>query len=298
VQKRNCSLCVAIVLLTLSTFLFAAPEAHAARGKLKVVASIAPLADFARQVGKDRVHVLLLLPPGASPHTYEPVPRTVQEISKAKIFIEIGAGLEFWADRLIAATAKGIIMVTCSEGIQLIRGKDHDHALSNVNPHIWLDPVICMKIVDTIAAAFAAADPANAAFYLNNAAAYDSRLAALDREIAETVKTFRTREYITFHPAWDYFARRYGLRVTGVIEEAPGKEPSPRYVQHILDEIKKMKTKVIFAEPQFSPRIAEAIAQEADAQVLMLDPIGGEKSRETYIALMKYNLAMMAKAMK
>jgi zinc transport system substrate-binding protein len=298
VQKRNCSLCVAIVLLTLSTFLFAAPEAHAARGKLKVVASIAPLADFARQVGKDRVHVLLLLPPGASPHTYEPVPRTVQEISKAKIFIEIGAGLEFWADRLIAATAKEIIMVTCSEGIQLIRGKDHDHALSNVNPHIWLDPVICMKIVDTIAAAFAAADPANAAFYLNNAAAYDSRLAALDREIAETVKTFRTREYITFHPAWDYFARRYGLRVTGVIEEAPGKEPSPRYVQHILDEIKKMKTKVIFAEPQFSPRIAEAIAQEADAQVLMLDPIGGEKSRETYIALMKYNLAMMAKAMK
>jgi zinc transport system substrate-binding protein len=297
-EKRSGFLRVVIVLLTLSTFLLPAPDAHAEQGKLKVVASIAPLADFTRQVGKDRVNVLLLLPPGASPHTYEPVPRTVQEISKARIFIEIGAGLEFWADRLIAATAKGITTVTCSEGIQLIKGEDHDHALSNINPHIWLDPVICMKIVDKIAAAFAAADPANAAFYRSNAAAYNSRLAALDREIAQTVKTFRTREYVTFHPAWDYFARRYGLTVAGVIEEAPGKEPTPRYVQHILDEVRKMKTKVIFAEPQFSPRIAEAIAQEAGAQVLMLDPIGGGKGRETYIALMKYNLAMMAKAMK
>jgi zinc transport system substrate-binding protein len=297
-EKRSGFLRVAIVLLTLSPFLLPAPDAHAAQGKLKVVASIAPLADFARQVGKDRVDVLLLLPPGASPHTYEPVPRTVQEISKAKIFVEIGAGLEFWADRLIAAAAKGITTVTCSDGIQLIRGEDHDHALSNVNPHIWLDPVICMKIVDRIAAAFAAADPANAAFYRNNAVAYVSRLGALDREIAQTVKTFRTREYVTFHPAWDYFARRYGLRVAGVIEEAPGKEPTPRYVQHILDEVRKMKTKVIFAEPQFSPRIAEAIAREAGARVLMLDPIGGGKGRETYIALMKYNLAMMEKAMK
>jgi zinc transport system substrate-binding protein len=296
--NRSGFLRVAIVLLTLSTFLFPAHDAYAAQGKLKVVASIAPLADFARQVGKDRVNVLLLLPPGASPHTYEPVPRTVQQISKARIFIEVGAGLEFWADRLIAATAKGITTVTCSDGIQLIRGEDHDHALSNVNPHIWLDPVICMKIVDRIAAAFAAADPANATFYRKNAAAYASRLAALDREIAQTVKTFRTREYVTFHPAWDYFARRYGLRVAGVIEEAPGKEPTPRHVQRLLDEVRQMKTKVIFAEPQFSPRIAEAIAQEAGARVLMLDPIGGEGGRETYIDLMKYNLAMMEKAMK
>jgi zinc transport system substrate-binding protein len=272
--------------------------AHGARGKLRVVASISPLADFARQVGKDKVDVLLLLPPGASPHTYEPVPKTVQEISKARIFIKIGAGLEFWADRLVAATAKGITTVTCSDGIQLLKGDEHDHALSNVNPHIWLDPVICMKIVDRIATVFSAADPANASFYRKNAAAYISRLAGLDREIAQTVSTFRTRDYVTFHPAWDYFARRYGLRVAGVIEEAPGKEPTPKHVQRILDAVRKMRTKVIFAEPQFSPKIADAIAQEAGAQVLMLDPIGGGKGRETYISLMKYNLAMMEKAMK
>jgi zinc transport system substrate-binding protein len=297
-KKRDFFSRVVIVLLASSTLLLSATNTHAAEGRLKVVASIAPLADFARQVGKDKVDVLLLLRPGASPHTYEPAPRMVREISRARIFIEVGAGLEFWADRLIAATAKGITTVVCSSGIQLIGGEDHDHALSNVNPHIWLDPVICMKIVDKIAAAFAAADVANATFYRENASAYVSRLVVLDREIARTVKTFRTKEYVTFHPAWNYFARRYGLRVAGVIEEAPGKEPTPRYVQHILEVLRQIKTKVIFSEPQFSPRIAEAIAQEADARVLMLDPIGGERGRETYIELMKYNLAIMEKAMK
>jgi zinc transport system substrate-binding protein len=297
-REKSRFLRIIVLFLALPAFLVSAFPSYAAEDRLKVVASIAPLADFARQVGKDKVDVLCLLPPGASPHTYEPVPRTVQEISKAKIFIEIGAGLEFWADRLIAATAKGITTVTCSDGIQLLKGGDRDHALSNVNPHIWLDPVICMKIVKKIADAFAAADPSNASFYRKNAAGYTVRLEALDRQIAQTVKTFRTREYVTFHPAWDYFARRYGLTVAGVIEEAPGKEPTPKHVQRILDDVRKMRAKVIFAEPQFSPRIAEAIAQEAGARVLMLDPIGGGKGRETYIALMKYNLGMMDKAMR
>lgn len=288
----------AALFLAIAIFITPPASAYGSGGRLRVVASIAPLADFAREVGKDRVDVLLLLPPGASPHTYEPVPRTVREISKARIFIKIGAGLEFWAERLIAATAKGITTVTCSDGIKLLKGEDHDHALSGVNPHIWLDPVICMNIVRKIAVAFEEADPANAAFYRKNAAAYISRLADLDHEIAREVKTFRTRSYVTFHPAWDYFAKRYGLTVAGVIEEAPGKVPTPRHVGRILDKVRKMKTKVIFAEPQFSPRIAEAIAQEAGAQVLMLDPVGGGKGREKYIDLMKYNLATMEKAMR
>ncbi len=289
---------ITVFLLTVLMFLFLPPASNAAGGKLKVVASIAPLADFARQVGKDKVDVLLLLPPGASPHTYEPVPGTVREISKARIFIKIGAGLEFWADRLIAAVAPGIATVTCSDGIQLLKGEEHDHAVSNVNPHIWLDPVICMKIVDRIAAAFAKADPANASFYRKNASAYISRLSALDREIAQTVKTFRTRDFVTFHPAWSYFAKRYGLTVAGVIEEAPGKEATPKHIQKILDEVGRMKTRVIFAEPQLSPKIADVLAREAGARVLMLDPLGGGKGRKTYVDLMKYNLSEMEKAMR
>ena len=272
----------------------------ASADKIKVVATITPLADFARQVGGTRVDVTLLLPAGASPHTYEPTPKAVQEISKAKIFIRIGAGLEFWADKLVSAAARDAIVVTCSEGIALIKGEEHDHghALSDVDPHIWLDPVICMKIIKKIEDAFSRADPSNSSYYKKNASEYIAKLMSLDREISGKVRTFRTKEYITFHSAWNYFSRRYGLRVAGVIEEGPGKEPTARHVGEILRLIRGLKTRVVFAEPQSSTRIAEVIAKEAGAQVLILDDLGGQKGRETYLDLMKYNLAVMEKAFK
>jgi len=267
---------------------------------MKVVASISPLADFARQVGGDKVEVTLLLPAGASPHTYEPTPKTVQEISKARIFIKIGAGLEFWADKLVAAAARGVTTVTCSEGIDLIKGEEHghDHTFSGVDPHIWLDPTLCVKIIKKIEEAFSKADPANFSYYKKNALEYTAKLEALDREISQEVRTFRTKEYITFHSAWNYFSKRYGLRVAGVIEEGPGKEPTARHIGEILRLIRGLKTRVVFAEPQSSTRIAEAVAKEAGAQVLILDDLGGQKGRETYLDLMRYNLSVMEKAMK
>jgi zinc transport system substrate-binding protein len=290
-----------VVALFAALSLFLIPETSSAAENLKVVASIAPLADFARQVGGTRVEVTLLLPPGASPHTYEPPPRMSQEIAKSRVFIKIGAGLEFWADKMVSAAAPGILTVTCSEGVDLIRTDDHDHGhkgMRGVDPHIWLDPTISIMIIGKIENALSKTDPPNSAYYKKNASAYIAQLSALDREIAERVRTFTTKEYVTFHPAWNYFSRRYGLRVVGVIEESPGKEPTPKHLGRLLQTIRRLKTRVIFAEPQFSTRTAEAIAREAGAQVLILDPEGGQKGRETYLDLMRYNLSVMERAMK
>ena len=294
------------LLLRLCTFLFCLivslffNAVDASADKVKVIATITPLADFARQVGEARVDVTLLLPAGASPHTFEPTPKTVQELSKAKIFIRIGAGLEFWADKLVSAATRDVTIVTCSDGIPLIKGEGHyrGHAVFNVDPHIWLDPIICIKIIKKIENAFSRADPSNSSYYKKNASEYIAKLTSLHREISEKVRTFRTKEYITFHSAWNYFSKRYGLRVAGVIEEGPGKEPSARHIGEILRLLKGPKTKVVFAEPQSSTRIAEVIAKEAGAQVLILDDLGGQKGRETYLDLMRYNLAVMEKAFK
>jgi zinc transport system substrate-binding protein len=300
--RLRISLCIIISFIVLGRTAFASGE------KMKVVASIPPLADFARQVGGDKVDVTLLLPPGASPHTFEPTPRAVQEISRAKIFVKVGAGLEFWADKLIAAVAPGITTVNCSEGVDLLRGyghndgnsSDHKHAgeMRGADPHFWLDPVICIGIVRKIEEAFSKTDPADAPYYRKNAAGYISKLKDLNNEIASAIGSFRTREYITFHPAWNYFSRRYGLQVAGVIEESPGRDPSPKQIGRILGLLRSMKTRIIFAEPQFSPKIAEAIAKQAGGRVLFLDPEGGQKGRETYIELMHYNLSVMEEAMK
>lgn len=291
------------ICIALSFLLAIIPQVvQASGGKLKVAASIAPLADFARHVGGDKVSIILLLPPGASPHTYEPTPRTIQEIATAKIFIKVGSGFESWADRLVAAANPDIITVDCSKGIDLLTldgNYGHTHANAhNIDPHIWLDPDICITIVEKIRDAFSVTDPSNAFLYEENAGSYVRELRALDKEIGEAVAKFRTKKFIAFHPAWNYFARRYGLEVIGVIEEGPGKEPTPKHLGNLLDKLKQQDTRVVFAEPQFSPRTAEAIAREAGGKVITLDPVGGQEGRRTYIETMKYNLSKMKEAME
>lgn len=300
-QKISKTLCLQAVI---SLFLMIVMPLHAAEAsvkKIRVIASIAPLADFAKEVGKEQVEVVLLLPPGASPHTYEPTPKTIREISRAQLFIKIGAGLEFWADKIIKATNSSIQVIEASEGIPLIKTDAHAHLHDTVqaaDPHIWLDPLLCVTIIDKIEKALSQADPDNSSKYRANAFGYSKKLIALDREIEEKVKLFSTREYITFHPAWNYFSKRYNLRVAGVVEEGPGREPTPKHLNRILKELRRLKAKVIFAEPQFSPKTAEAIAREAGAKVLFLDPLGGQKGREGYIEMMRYNITVMEQAMK
>lgn len=271
---------------------------HSYAGKVKVIASIAPLADFAKQVGGERVDVKLLLPPGASPHVYEPTPRSIKDVSDAKVFIKIGAGLEFWAEKIIKALGnKKLIIVDSSSGVSLIR-ESHSHGSFGADPHIWLDPEIASSIVTKIEKAFIKADPMGSESYKQNAFKYKEKLSQLDKEISEKVKTFRIKEYVTFHPAWNYFSRRYGLRVAGIIEESPGKEPSPKHIAKIIKEINRIGSRVVFVEPQFNPKIAEAVAKESGARVLYLDPIGGQKGRETYIDMMRYNISVMESVMK
>jgi zinc transport system substrate-binding protein len=283
---------IALLFLSLST------GSHAYAEKIKVIASIAPLADFAKQIGGEQVEVTLLLPPGASPHIYEPTPKTLRDVSRAKIFIKVGSGLEFWAEKIIKASGnKNLVVVIASSGIPLIQ-RTHSHHPSGVDPHIWLDPTIARTIVTKIEKALIEVDPPHSELYRANASVYKTKLSQLDREIAEKVKAFKTTEYVTFHPAWNYFSKRYGLSVAGVIVESPGKEPGPKHIAQIVKEINRIGSRVIFVEPQFNPKIAEAVARECNAEIVFLDPIGGQHGRETYVDLMRYNISAMERVMK
>lgn len=288
-------------------FILVANSSYAER--MKVVVSIYPLGDITKQVGGEKIDVKVMLPPGASPHTFEPTPFEMMELHNARVFVKIGAGLEFWAEKMLNASgSKGLIVVDASSGLPLIR-VIHSHGLAetpkkskleSADPHVWLDPVFVTMIVDKIADALSRADPYGKAYYTERAEKYKRDLETLHNEISERVKSFKVKEYVTFHPAWDYFSTRYGLRVAGVIEESPGREPGPKHIAKIVNRIKKLKSKVVFAEPQFNPKISEVIAKEAGAKVLFLDPIGGPniKGRDTYMGLMRYNLSVMEEAMK
>ncbi len=286
---------------------------NAVKKTLGVVTSIAPIADFVRQVGGERVKVTLILPPGASPHTFEPTPRLLTALAKARIFIKIGGGLEFWADRIVAGVGKANLKtVTLIKGLKLLpyNSTETPHSSSHVthteavgaigagDPHIWLDPLIAVKMIHHIADALSSVDPVGAPEYRKRANAYTKELRRLDEEIRARISKFSVRDFITFHNSWNYFAHRYGLRLAGVIEEAPGREPGPRKLAAIIRRIKDLKAKILFAEPQFSQRIAQTIAAEAGAKILLLDPLGGLPGRESYLDMMRYNVSTMEKGMR
>jgi zinc transport system substrate-binding protein len=266
-----------------------------ASGRLLIAASIAPLSDFARQVGDDQVQVITLLPPGASPHTYELTPSQVEQVAKARLLLLNGVGLEYWADKVIqSADNPTLIVVDTSQGIEILEG-DADEP--GGNPHIWLDPANAIVQVGHIRDALIQADATHADDYRANAGRTIAELQALDQEIAKEVTTWSNRQFIAFHPAWVYFARRYGLIQAAVIEESPGREPSPADVARIVETAKRIGAKAIFAEPQFSPKAAQTIAGESGAEVLFLDPLGSSLDDPSYFGLMRYNVAQMARAL-
>jgi zinc transport system substrate-binding protein len=265
-------------------------EGAGSADRILVAASIAPLADFAREVGGDRVEVTTLVPPGASPHTYELKPSQVMQVAEARLLVLNGAGLEYWAEKLVQGAGNpGLQVVDTSQGIPLINAGAH-----GANPHIWLDVRQAMRQVERIRDALGRLDAGHAATYRGNAARYLAQLEGLDREIAAEVARWKRRQFIAFHPAWVYFARRYGLEQAAVIERSPGREPSPKDLAAIVETARRIGARAIFAEPQFSPKAAEAIARESGARVLFLDPLGSSLQDPRYPALMRSNMAQMA----
>ena len=259
-----------------------------------VATSIAPLADFVRQVGGNRVEVITLVPPGASPHTYELKPSQVQKVARAGLLVLNGAGLEYWADKLVkAADNPALRVVDTSEGMVFL-----DEGAHGANPHLWLDVRQAMAQVERIRDALVQAAPGHAAVYRANTSRYLAQMEKLDREITQEVRGWTQHQFIAFHPAWAYFARRYGLEQAGVLERAPGRIPSPAELARIVETAKRIGVRAIFAEPQFSSKAAEAVASESGARVLFLDPLGSSLKDPSYLSLMRYNLAQMAQAMK
>jgi zinc transport system substrate-binding protein len=284
--------------------------------KIPVITSIYPIADMVQQVGNDYVEATFVLPAGASPHTFEPKPSLVKKISAARIFFMIGAGLEFWAEKFIDLAGPGLTTVVLSDGVSLIHIAGHHHGneaehhptrlgvsnhdLSVANPHIWLDPVIAKSMVNKITAVLCDVDHPHIKYYKQRSRNFLEKIDQLDRLIKDRVANFKIKKYVSFHASWDYFARRYGLESVGVIEAAPGRNPTPIQIKNIVAMIKKYHIRAVFAEPQLNPRAAEVIAREAEVNVLLLDPLGGPnlKGRSTYIDLMKFNLNVMQEAMK
>ncbi|NOZ05749.1 MAG: zinc ABC transporter substrate-binding protein [Chloroflexi bacterium] len=264
--------------------------------QLPVVVSIAPLADFVQQVGGARVEVTTLVPAGTSPHTYVLSPSKVVAVSDARLLVLNGIGLEYWADKVIAAANNpDLVVVNTSQGIPVLAG-DADEP--GGNPHVWLNPQYAIRQVERIRDGLIQADPAGRATYESRAATYIATLQALDAEIAQQVASWPSKEFVAFHPSFAYFAKRYGLVQAAVIETTPGREPSSAELAEIIATVRRVQARAIFAEPQLSAKVAKTVAEESHTQLLYLDPLGSTIASGRYVDLLRYNVAQLAKALQ
>jgi ABC-type Zn uptake system ZnuABC Zn-binding protein ZnuA len=268
------------------------------RPRLFAVASIAPLADFVREVGGERVEVEMLVTPGMSPHTFEPRPRQLKVLSHAQLLVLNGVGLELWADDLVAAAQnQRLRVVKTADGLDIIHaGRNRGHGNAG-NPHVWLDPICAIYQVEQIRDALIEIDPTGADTYRRNAEAYIGELRRLDAEIRRVVDTLPRKKFVAQHAVWSYFAQRYGLVEAGVIESTPGDEPSPRELSELVEVMRSEGVTAVFVEPQLSQKAARAIAAETGAVVEVLDPLGSPPEYG-YLETMRANLRKVAQALR
>jgi len=267
--------------------------------KVHVVATIFPLTDMVRQIGLEHVEVATLLPAGANPHTFEPTPAQIREVAAARIIVCIGAGLDAWATKLLAARSEPVTVVTVTDGLQLL-GVEQGHDAHGGDPHVWVDPVLMRDhAVPAIAAALSQVDPEHRAAFASAAATFQSALTQLDTDIRTALAPLQNRDYVAFHSAWRYFGERYALHEVAVVEAFPGKEPSAREIVAIVDSARAAHVRALVIEPQVNPRIAQQIAGEFGGRTILVDAIGGPDvaGRNHYIELMRYNARAFVEAL-
>ena len=232
-----------------------APAAGTPGEPVPVAVSVPPAAWLVEGVGGERVAVTALLPPGRSPHTWEPSPRELAALGRARLVVVVGHPALPFEERLLAAARRGgaARVVAMTDGVALLAGDEggsghggaeDDHA--GTDPHVWLDPEVMAATAERTAAALAEIDPENAAEYRRRLDALVAEIDALDREIRATLAGVTERRFLAYHPAWGYFANRYGLVQEAV--ESEGKEPGPRRMVERLEAARGRGARVIFVQ--------------------------------------------------
>ena len=275
---------------------------------LRIVTSFLPIQSHTLAIAGQNAEVVQLLGKDAGPHDFQLSPSDVKKLAEADLFIINGAGIEDWLDDLVKKSSnKDLVIVDSSKGVDLVESPEevaiagghghHHHHGDGGNPHIWLDPVIAQKQAANIVAALQKADPANAAAYAENGAAYAAELEALDAEYRATLAPLPNKNLVSFHDAFPYLSARYGLNYVGAIAEFPEKDPTPRQLASLVDKIRELQVGVLFAETGYAPGLLEKIAKETGAKVSSLDTLEvGQGGAKAYLERMRKNLSSLQRA--
>jgi len=265
---------VAVMLMVLSWF-------SASYAAMTVFVSIPPQKWLVEAIGKELVSVEVLVQPGQDPHTFEPRPRQVAALSQAKIWYTLGMEFEKALQKKVQAVAPALAVIDMAQGVDKIpmmedehdhEGmEEHDHGNEPFDPHVWLSPVNLQIMSRTVAETLAAGDPAHSQMYRNNQQAVEKKLSDLNLQLHAMLQPYQGASFFVYHPTFGYFGKAYGLIQEPV--EVQGKSPAPRQLAALIAKAKKQQVKVIFVQPQFDPKAAQAVAAAIGGQVVPLDAL-------------------------
>jgi len=258
--------------------------------RMTVFVSINPQKYFVQQIGKDLLDIRVMVPPGASPATYEPRPKQMADLSAARVYFAIGVAFEYaWLEKISAVNPEMKVVHT-DDGIRKIpmaahlhpdqTGQDYrkeghytedERTGRGLDPHIWLSPPLVKIQARTILSALQDIDPGHRESYAANFYRFIDRIDKLDADLKKTFAGKQHLQFMVFHPAWGYFARAYGLQQVPV--EIEGKSPKPARLKALIEHAREKGINVIFVQPQFSSKSAELVAREIGGQVALADPL-------------------------
>lgn len=242
--------------------------------KAVIAVSILPQKYFVEQVAGQTFDVHVMVPPGASPATFDPTPRELVKISEAVAYFKIGH-IEFekgW-DEKIKSINKELKFYDLSRGIELIAGEEHDHGNHNhgVDPHIWMSVRNARQIATNILVALKELNPEKAVTYEQNHIRFVNRLDSLDQWIESQLNECDHNVFLIFHPALTYYARDYGLKQESL--EFEGKQPTPHHFRNITAIAKEYQINHVFIQKQFDIENAQLLAKEIGAEIVEINPL-------------------------
>ncbi|MDQ2935283.1 MAG: metal ABC transporter substrate-binding protein [Chloroflexota bacterium] len=277
------------------------PAPTSSSGLVRVVTTTTVFADMVASVGGDLVEVTSLVPKNGDVHTFGPKPADIRAVAQADLLVMNGLGLDDWLEKTIAnASKKGTALVKLGVdlGVRLLPGEEP----GTQNPHLWLDVGYAKQYVDRIVVALQAADAAHSDQYQRQGAAYRARLDELDRWVREQVASIPepNRKIVTFHDAFPYYAREYGITIVGVAVRAPGQDPSAGDTAALVEAIRAAGVKAIFSEAQFPAKLVEQLAAETGTRVVadLYDDSVGDPPVSTYEAVVRWDTQRLVDALR
>ncbi|MFS1279264.1 metal ABC transporter substrate-binding protein [Enterococcus lactis] len=272
---------------------------------LTIVTTFYPIYDFTKEIVGDEGNVKFLIPAGTEPHDFEPSAKERAEISDADVFVYNSSDMEFFVDSLKdSVDSKQTLMIEAAKGIDRLESQEadeheeseegHDHA-HEYDPHVWLDPVLAIKEVRTIAGELGEKYPDKKEIFTKNADAYIKKLEALDQKYSEELKNATNRTFVTQHAAFAYLANQYNLEQVAISGVSPDQEPTPSRLAELKEFVKKNNIKVIYFEENASSKVAETLSNETGVKLEVLNPLESLtneqiKAGENYISVMEKNL--------